>query len=105
SNLIMNTFLRLLKLIQAKKQYRKLVVPVAFFTVELIVALVLNWQLFGEYYVFNDSMTGQQASIHNPLIIIQPVHSDRLTSPYGSALSEEMPVVHFYSQKYMVKAL
>jgi hypothetical protein len=100
----MNTFVRLLKIIYTKKQHQRMLIPVIFFMLELIVALILNWQLFGEHYEFNDSPGLQQASIHNPLIVIKAVHSDRLTHPYGT-LSNDDPFVHFYSPKYMLKAL
>lgn len=101
----MRTFLRILRIIQSREQYRKLLIPMGFFTVELMVALVLNWQLFGEHYEFSNAPGRQQASIHNPLIVIKSLHSDRLTLPYGQELSQEMPIVHFYSEKYMLKAL
>jgi hypothetical protein len=100
----MKTIIRLFNFIQAKKQYKSIIIPVGFFIVELVVALVLNWQLFGEHYEFNDSPSLQQASVHNPLIVIKAVHSDRLTQPYGT-LTDDQSFVHFYSPKYMVKAL
>jgi hypothetical protein len=102
--LLMKTLLRLFNIIQAKKRFKILLIPAGFFVLELCVALVLSWQLFGEHYDFNDSPGRQQASIHNPLIVIQPIHSDRITHPYGT-LSDDAPMVHFYSQKYMMKAL
>lgn len=101
----MKTLLRLLKLIQDKKHYKKLLVPGAFFIIELVLALILNWQLFGEHFEFNETPGIQQASVHNPLIVIKAVHSDRLTLPYGESLSQDMPLIQFYSERYVVKAL
>jgi hypothetical protein len=100
----MRTFLRLFNIIFIKRRHKKLVIPFSFLIIELAVAIVLNWQLFGEKYEFSDSLRPEQASIHNPLIVIKAVHSDRLTHPYGS-LVNDIPVFSFFSEKYMTKAL
>jgi hypothetical protein len=78
---------------------KKLIVPIMFFTVELILIIVLNWQLFGERLAFNtgSEQTVGQVSLHNPLIIVKYLHSDRLTQPFGpdSELSSFFTIPHY----------
>jgi hypothetical protein len=63
---------------------KKLIIPVLFFTVELVLIVMLNWQLFGERFDFNPSSDVEsQITLHNPLIIVKYLHSDRLTQPFG----------------------
>ena len=100
----MKTFIRLLHIIHHKKRYMKLGVPLVFFFMEVLTALVLNWKLFGEKYEFHQKSESSFISVHNPLIVIKAVHSDRLTHPYGES-EDEVPLMQLYSPKYMVKAL
>jgi hypothetical protein len=62
---------------------KKLIVPVLFFVVELILILVINWQLFGERFDINPGSAENHISLHNPLIVVKYLHSDRLTQPFG----------------------
>jgi hypothetical protein len=97
----MLNFVRILKIALSK---RALLIPVGFFLAELVVAIILNWQLFGEKYEFSSDPGSAQVAVHNPLIVIRSIHSDRLTHPYAS-LTAEVPMFKFYSPGTVLKAL
>ena len=100
----MKTIVRLLRIISARKRYLKLLIPVVFLIVEFLVAITLNWQLFGEKFEFTDMRGTAQHTVHNPLIVIRAVHSDRLTHPFGQT-NEPVPLFKFYNQKAVAKSL
>jgi hypothetical protein len=84
-----------------RRKSKKLIVPILFFSVELILIIMLNWQLFGERFQFD--MASEQVeghvALHNPLIIVKYLHSDRLTQPFGpdSELSSFFTIPHYTS--------
>jgi hypothetical protein len=61
---------------------------------------MLNWQLFGERFDFGSTSNQVEAqTVHNPLIIVKYLHSDRLTQPFGpdSELSSFFTIPHYTS--------
>jgi hypothetical protein len=96
--------IRLIRIISARKRYAKLIIPVVFFAAELLVATTLNWQLFGEKFEFTNVRGEIRHNVHNPLIVISAIHSDRLIHPFGE-LNEPVPLLKFYDQKSVIKSL
>lgn len=84
-------------------RFKKLTFPFLFLVLEITIALLLNWQLFGEKFKLERG-TSLKVEIHNPLIIIKVLHSDRLIRPYGP-LSEMKEQVRFYNPKVSFKAI
>jgi hypothetical protein len=100
----MEPFIRLIRIIASRKRYAKLLIPMIFCVAELLIAVILNWQLFGEKFEFTNVRGTAYHEVHNPLIVIRAVHSDRLTHPYG-AMKEDVPLFKFYNQKSIIKSL
>ena len=67
------------------RRYRDVSLPVLFFSMEIIVSLLILWSLFGESYSYQVLANGlTDVQMHNPLIIVKYLHSERLTHPFGS---------------------
>jgi hypothetical protein len=92
-------------IIKKRENYQLLLIPMLFLIFECSVALILNWELFGERYKVSEKtfLTEASVSVHNPLIVIKPIHSDRVTNPFG--IEENRGFISFHSPKAAVKAV
>ena len=97
----------ILLFIYSNRKYKNLLLllPVTFFVMELVVALYINWMLFGESYNYEALSNGlENVQMHNPLIIIKYLHSARLTHPFGS-FSDTPFVYLLHGQSSLIKAI
>lgn len=87
------------------RSYKNLLLPLLFFTLEVGVALQINWMLFGESYQYQELSNGiEQMQLHNPLIIIKYLHSSRLTHPFGS-FSDTPFIYLLHGKSSLIKAI
>ncbi|MFN3404440.1 MAG: hypothetical protein ACK40G_10130 [Cytophagaceae bacterium] len=99
----MNFGRTVLFLVYRKRNYTKLLIPVLFLLVELSIAGYLKWELFGEWYNLPDKGYYTEASIvHNPIIVIKAIHSDRITTPFPGF---ESPQIGFRSNSVIFTGL
>lgn len=92
-------------ILNKRENYKMLLIPMLFLIFECSVALILNWELFGERYKVTEKtfLTEASVSVHNPLIVIKPIHSDRVTNPFG--IEEARGFISFHSPKAAIKAV
>jgi hypothetical protein len=69
--------------------------------IEIGMAVQLNWQLFGEKFRNTEDNT---TVIHNPLIVIRFLHSNRIVAPLAN-FSNERSTISFFDKNKAVEAI
>lgn len=92
-----NIYRAFLYLYYKKRRFHVLIVPILFFTIEISVVLHQNWKLFGEKFAYNPST--ESYIIHNPLLVVSFLHSQRIVSPLGNLTPNRNIISLFDSEK------